>query len=110
MIDHAMRDAHRRSAGIAKAARIVPWYQDFTLGPPHYYAEQVRAQMQAGYDNGVRSWLLWNPGSRYTVSALKPEILAESAERKRASSEAKDTTGESPAPRATTDTVAPQSR
>jgi hypothetical protein len=62
----------------------VPWYQDFTLGPPRYGAEHVRAQIQAGYDNGVRGWMLWNPGSRYTTTALRPEILDESQERKRA--------------------------
>jgi len=72
-IDHALKDMKRRSAGIPGAAKIVPWYQDFTLGPPHYYAEQIRAQMKAGYDNGFQSWILWNPGSRYTESALRPE-------------------------------------
>jgi hypothetical protein len=72
-IDHAMKDAKRRSMSITNAAKIVPWYQDFTLGPPHYYAEQVRAQKKAGYDNGFQSWILWNPGSRYTESALDPE-------------------------------------
>ena len=66
VLDHSLRDAKRRSAGIAEAGQLVPWYQDFTLGPPRYGAEHVRAQMQAGYDNGVRSWMLWNPGSRYT--------------------------------------------
>jgi hypothetical protein len=72
-VDHTLKDAKRRSQGIAGAARIVPYYQDFTLGPPRYGAAQVRAQMQAGYDNGIRSWILWNPGSRYTVAALRPE-------------------------------------
>jgi len=72
-IDHAMKDAIRRTANVPNAAKIVPWYQDFTLGPPHYYAEQVRAQKKAGYDNGFQSWILWNPGSRYTESALDPE-------------------------------------
>ena len=72
-IDRAMKDAKRRSANIPGAAKIIPWYQDFTLGPPHYYAEQVRAQKKAGYDNGFQSWILWNPGSRYTESALDPE-------------------------------------
>jgi hypothetical protein len=72
-IDHALKDMKRRSAGVVGAAKIIPWYQDFTLGPPHYYAEHVRAQMKAGYDNGFQSWILWNPGSRYTVSALSPE-------------------------------------
>ena len=84
VLDHSLRDAKRRSAGIAGAGQLVPWYQDFTLGPPRYGAEHVRAQMQAGYDNGVRGWMLWNPGSRYTTEALRPEILSEAQERKRA--------------------------
>jgi hypothetical protein len=72
VIDNALQDAKRRSKGIAGAARVIPWYQDFTLGRPPYGSPQVRAQIQAGYDNGVLSWLLWNPGSRYTVAALRP--------------------------------------
>jgi hypothetical protein len=72
-VDHALKDMKRRSAAVTGAAKIVPWYQDFTLGPPHYTAEQVRAQMKAGYDNGFQSWILWNPGSRYTVAALSPK-------------------------------------
>src|SRR3954469_1575716 len=71
-IAHALKDAKARSAPIAKAARIIPWYQDFTLGAPHYYAEHVRAQKKAGYDNGFQSWILWNPKSNYTVAALEP--------------------------------------
>jgi len=73
VIDHTIKDAKRRSEGVAGAAKIVPWYQDFTLGPPHYYAKQVRAQIDAGYANGVMSWMLWNPGSRYTIPALRPD-------------------------------------
>ena len=73
VIDHTLDDAKRRSAGIAGAAKVVPWYQDFTLGPPRYHAEHVRAQIRAGYDNGVMSWMLWNPGSRYNLDALRPE-------------------------------------
>lgn len=72
-IDRAIKDMKRRSSAIPHAARIVPWYQDFTLGPPHYEAEHVRAQIRAGYDNGVPSWVLWNPGSRYHEDALTPE-------------------------------------
>ena len=72
-IDATLKDAKRRSAAVPNAARLRPWYQDFTLGPPHYYAEHVRAQITAGYDNGVESWMLWNPGSRYTASALEKE-------------------------------------
>ena len=72
-INGAMKDVVRRTAKIPNAGRIIPWYQDFTMGPPHYYAEQVRAQMKGGYDNGFQSWILWNPGSRYTEAALNPE-------------------------------------
>ena len=73
VIDRALEDAKRRSAGIPGAAKIIPWYQDFTLGPPRYGAEQVRAQIQAGEDNGIPDWILWNPGSRYTEGALRVE-------------------------------------
>jgi hypothetical protein len=72
VIDRALRDAKRRSAGIAGAAEVIPWYQDFSLGLPRYGAAEVRAQIQAGYDNGVRDWLLWNSASRYTLAALRP--------------------------------------
>jgi len=71
-IDHALKDAKRRSAPVANAAKIIPWYQDFTLGPPHYYAQHLRAQKKAGYDNGFQSWILWNPKSNYTIAALEP--------------------------------------
>ena len=72
-IDRAIKDMKRRSASIPHAARIVPWYQDFTLGPPHYNAAEVRAQIRAGYANGIASWILWNPGSRYNEDALELE-------------------------------------
>ena len=73
VIDHTLKDALRRSRGIAGAASIRPWYQDFTLGPPHYDAAAVRAQIRAGYDNGIMGWLLWNPGSRYSIDVLEPK-------------------------------------
>jgi hypothetical protein len=71
-IDRAMKDVKRRTAAIPNAGKIIPWYQDFTMGPPRYGVEQVRAQIEAGYANGFHSWILWNPGSRYTLGALRP--------------------------------------
>ena len=71
-ISHGLKDAKRRSASVANAARLRPWYQDFTLGPPHYNAAEVRAQIEAGYENGVEGWVLWNPRSVYTTAALRP--------------------------------------
>ena len=72
VIDNGLRDAKRRSEAIEGAGQVIPWYQDFTLGPPPYAAAQIRAQIDAGYENGIRSWILWNPGSRYTLDALRP--------------------------------------
>ena len=71
-VDHALKDAIARTTSVPNAAQIIPWYQDFTLGPPRYEVKQIRAQIKAGYDNGFRSWILWNPKSNYTLAALEP--------------------------------------
>jgi hypothetical protein len=71
-IDRVLKDVIARTDSIPNAARIIPWYQDFTLGSPHYYAAEIRAQKKAGYDNGFQSWILWNPKSNYTIAALEP--------------------------------------
>jgi hypothetical protein len=72
-IDNAMKDVTRRTTGVKNAGKIIPWYQDFTLGRPRYGVEQIRAQIKAGYDNGYYDWILWNARSRYTVAALRPK-------------------------------------
>ncbi|HYU51566.1 MAG TPA: putative glycoside hydrolase [Gemmatimonadaceae bacterium] len=72
-IDNALKDAIARSASISNAAKIIPWYQDFTLGRPRYSVAEIRAQKKAGYDNGFQSWILWNPKSNYTLAALEPQ-------------------------------------
>ena len=72
IVNRALRDAVRRSAAVEGAGRTRPFLQDFTLGQPRYEAPEVRAQIQATYDAGIDEWVLWNPGSRYTESALEP--------------------------------------
>ncbi len=72
-IGRALEDAKRRTQGVAGAAKIIPWYQDFTSGAPRYTAEHVRAQIRSGYSSGFMSWILWNPRSRYTIDALLPD-------------------------------------
>lgn len=49
--------------------RIRPWLQDFSMKVTYGPAE-VRKQIQALADLGIDEWMLWNPGSRYTRSAL----------------------------------------
>ncbi|MBC7790012.1 MAG: GTP-binding protein [Anaerolineae bacterium] len=80
IIDRGVKDAKRRSQGIPKAGKIVPWYQDFTLGKPRYGAAEIRAQIKAGYDNDIMSWILWNPRSVYTLSALRSDPAGEPAD------------------------------
>ncbi|MEX2153163.1 MAG: putative glycoside hydrolase [Gemmatimonadaceae bacterium] len=72
-IGRALEDAIRRTQSVAGAAKIIPWYQDFTYGAPRYTTQHVRDQIRSGYDSGIMSWILWNPRSRYTVEALKPD-------------------------------------
>lgn len=47
------------------------WIQDFDYGGD-YDAADVRAQIQASYDAGVDSWMIWAPSNIYTKAALKP--------------------------------------
>jgi len=50
--------------------KMRPWLQDFSMFGVKYGPEQVRAQMQACYDNGVGDWILWNASCKYTKDAL----------------------------------------
>lgn len=54
---------------VFSSAKIRPWLQDFNLGAT-YTAEMVRLQIQATYDAGLDSWMLWNASNRYTAAAL----------------------------------------
>lgn len=76
MQDAVERSAHLEAQGITTAevmpwlqAMSAPWVDDIQYGPAH-----LREQIQASYDAGLRSWALWNPGSRYDpfLPALRP--------------------------------------
>jgi len=47
-----------------------PWLQDNDY-PVHYTPEMVRAQIQATYDVGLNSWMLWDAANTYTRAALE---------------------------------------
>ncbi len=49
--------------------KLRPWLQDFDYGGI-YDAKKVRAQIQAVYDAGINSWMLWDPANIYTTEAL----------------------------------------
>jgi len=52
--------------------QLRPWLQDNDY-PVHYTADMVRKQIQATYDSGLTSWMLWDPANTYTKSALLTE-------------------------------------
>jgi hypothetical protein len=52
--------------------QLRPWLQDNDY-PVHYTPEMVRAQIQATYDSGLTSWMLWDAGNTYTKEALISE-------------------------------------
>jgi hypothetical protein len=64
----AIEDALKR----IPSEKLRPWLQDFSLGYK-YNEDEVKAQIQACYDNKVNSWLLWNPRCIYTRAALKEQ-------------------------------------
>jgi hypothetical protein len=53
-------------------SKFRPWLQDFDLGAV-YGPDKVRAQIQATYDTGLTSWMLWSAANKYTREALIPE-------------------------------------
>lgn len=53
--------------------KLRTWIQDFDYGGD-YDAADVRAQIQASYDTGVMSWMIWAPSNIYTTAALHPAV------------------------------------
>lgn len=49
--------------------QLRPWIQDFDYGGD-YGPKEVRAQIQATYDVGLDSWMIWAPSNKYTRGAL----------------------------------------
>ncbi|MEK9177658.1 MAG: putative glycoside hydrolase, partial [Patescibacteria group bacterium] len=65
-MDKAVQKALNASSTPAK---LRPWLQTFDLGAV-YSPAMVRAQIQATYDAGLNSYMLWNAGSVYNKEAL----------------------------------------
>ncbi|MFA6392986.1 MAG: putative glycoside hydrolase [Candidatus Paceibacterota bacterium] len=75
VINQALVEAIKKTDKIAgDKNKIRPWLQDFDMGAT-YTKELIQKEMKAVYDNGLTSWMLWDPANKYTPSALKLEIL-----------------------------------
>jgi len=70
VVKYSMIKATARAAAASSSPyKLRPWLQDFDYGGS-YGEKEVRAQIQAVYDSGLTSWMLWDPGVRYTPEAL----------------------------------------
>lgn len=70
IIEFSMSSAvDRLNMASSTPLKLRPWLQDFDLGAV-YTPEMVRAQIQATYDVGLDSWMLWDPSNKYTREAL----------------------------------------
>lgn len=73
VIDRALKGAIAKTKVAGEdILKIRPWLQDFDMGAT-YTKELVRDQIKATYDNGLTSWMLWDPANRYTPEALLVE-------------------------------------
>jgi hypothetical protein len=79
LIRVSLTDAVVRTKFLADSAKVPvgeirPWLEAMSIRGLSYGAREVRQQIQATYDAGLKSWALWNPGSKFTEfeDALRP--------------------------------------
>jgi len=60
-----------RNALIGRRAMLIPWLEDFSLGPGRRPASEVQAQIDAARRYHAKGFLLWNPEGVYTAEVLK---------------------------------------
>ena len=66
------KGVERAKIATSSPLKLRPWLQDNDY-PVKYTPEMIRAQIQATYDAGLDSWMLWDAGNTYTVEALLPK-------------------------------------
>jgi len=66
------KGADRLTVASTTPLKLRPWLQDNDYPVP-YTPEMVRTQIQATYDSGLTSWMLWDAANTYTKEALLEE-------------------------------------
>jgi hypothetical protein len=71
---NSAKDSAARNKNIETPGAIRPWIQDFTAPwvPGHikYSDKQVKEQIRALEENGIKEYLLWNAGNSYSEGAV----------------------------------------
>ena len=75
IVNYSMKRAKERLDNNPNSiAKLRPWLQDFSaVYLPRYKKygpAEIRAQIKATYDAGVKEWILWNAANRYTNGGL----------------------------------------
>src|SRR6184192_1224859 len=88
VVRSALSEAIERSRQFVKPAVIRPYLQAFTLGrrKPRYTPFEIREQIRAAEELGIRTWVLWNPRSVYQRGSLRPKHDSTSPETQTVSS------------------------
>lgn len=79
VVHYSMKTAAERAAAMGPefTDKLRPWLQDFSCtwctDYLRYGPEQLRAQINATYDAGLDSWMLWDAANTYTESGLLPK-------------------------------------
>ncbi len=75
VVGKAMDEALERTSGLK--AKIRPWLQDFSMRI-HYGPEEVQGQIDAVFQRGIRTFMLWNPANVYTGGVeYSPPVLSD---------------------------------
>jgi hypothetical protein len=74
LTDAVVRTKFLQDSAKVPVGEIRPWLEAMSIRGLSYGPREVRQQIQATYDAGLKSWALWNPGSKFTdfEDALRP--------------------------------------
>lgn len=73
VVTNAMKNGIARATAIGlSASNFRPWIQDFNMGAT-YTAAMVDDQIRALHEQGINSYMVWDPANTYTTAAYTKE-------------------------------------
>ncbi|HBS93050.1 MAG TPA: GTP-binding protein, partial [Firmicutes bacterium] len=75
VVRQSSKDHLVRMEAVDSKIILRPWLQDFTAswvkGYIRYGVEEIHAQLRALEDLGIKEYLVWNAGNKYTEEAFR---------------------------------------
>ena len=75
IVQQSLKRASERLKEAGAHAVLRPWlqyYNDYILDIP-YGDHEIRVQKLATYENGIKSWMFWDPSNRYSKGGFDPK-------------------------------------